>query len=231
MRCVFLGPPGVGKGTQAELMAGRYGITKISTGDMFRDAITTKSEIGLRAKAFMDAGHLVPDSVVIGLVEERLSRGDLGQGFVLDGFPRTVPQAEALEEILARKGQSLDAVVLFQAPEEEIIRRISGRLYCPICQKLYHKTSSPPPTGPDGEPQCACGGKLVQRKDDRPETVRERLKVYWKETAPLADYYRAKGLLITVDATGSVEKVAQQLRDQLFLGRAHDHSQVERGDR
>jgi adenylate kinase len=232
MRLVFLGPPGIGKGTQAERLAGRLSVPKISTGDIFRDAIAGKTPMGLKAKSYMDAGHLVPDSVVVGVVEERLGQEDARKGFILDGFPRTVPQAEALEEILSRKGQTLDNAVLFEAPEEEIVRRISGRLSCPGCQRVYHAEHNPPPGHTaEGEPLCACGHRLVRRKDDLPETVAERLKVYQSQTAPLVNYYRAKELLVSVDAAGSIEGVTHDLEGRLSLGKAYDHLKIKRGDR
>ena len=231
MRLVFLGPPGVGKGTQAELLSKRYGIQRISTGDIFREAIAAGTEMGLRAKSIIDAGRLVPDPVVIGVVEERLAKEDVRGGFVLDGFPRTVPQAEALEKLLSREGHVLDAVILFEAAEEEIVRRISGRLSCPSCQRIYHRVFNPPSKfSANGQPLCACNASLASRKDDLPETVKERLKVYQKETAPLVDYYRGKGLLLLVDATRSVEEVAREVVRHLSLGSVHDHSQVKRGD-
>ncbi|HET6369576.1 MAG TPA: adenylate kinase [Nitrospiria bacterium] len=232
MRLVFLGPPGIGKGTQAERLAGRLSVPKISTGDIFRDAIAGKTPMGLKAKSYMDAGHLVPDSVVIGVVEERLSREDVQNGFILDGFPRTVPQAEALEGILSRKGLTLNNAVLFEAPEEEIVRRISGRLSCPNCQRVYHSEHNPAPgQTAEGEPLCACGARLVRRKDDLPETVAERLKVYRSQTAPLVNYYRAKELLVSVDAVGSIEEVTHDLESRLSPGKSYDHLKIKRGDR
>jgi adenylate kinase len=232
MRLVFLGPPGIGKGTQAERLSRRLSVPKISTGDIFRDAIAAKTPMGVKAKSYIDAGHLVPDSVVIGVVEERLDKEDAQKGFILDGFPRTVPQAEALEGISSRKGLALDGVVLFDAPEQEIIRRISGRLSCPGCQRIYHAEHNPPPgQTAKGEPACACGQGLIRRKDDLPETVAERLKVYRDQTAPLVTYYRARGLLVSVDASGSIEEVTHELEGRLSLGKTYDHLKIKRGDR
>jgi adenylate kinase len=231
MRLILLGPPGVGKGTQAERLAGRIGAPKISTGDIFREAIAAKSPMGRKAKGYLDAGHLVPDEVVIGVVEERLGREDARGGFILDGFPRTLPQAEALDRFLSGEGHSLDAVIQFTAPEAEIVRRISGRWSCPNCQRVYHAAHHPPPRRtPEGRPVCACGTPLVQRKDDLPETVAERIRVYKEMTAPLVDYYRARGLLLPVDAVGTIDEVAEEVGKLLSLGKIHDHSQVERGD-
>lgn len=231
MRLILLGPPGVGKGTQAQRIADRIGAPKISTGDIFREAVAAKTPMGQKAKSYLDAGHLVPDGVVNGIVEERLGREDARIGFILDGFPRTLAQAEALERFLSAEGLSVDAVLQFTAPEETIIRRISGRWSCPSCQRVYHTEHHPAPgRTPDGTPACACGTALVQRKDDLPETVAERIRVYKKVTAPLVDYYRTRGLLVSVDASGAIDEVAEEVGRRLALGKAHDHSQVKRGD-
>jgi adenylate kinase len=187
--------------------------------------------MGRKAKGYLDAGHLVPDEVVIGVVEERLARGDARRGFILDGFPRTLPQAEALDRFLSGEGHSLDAVIQFMAPEAEIVRRISGRWSCPNCQRVYHAEHHPAPgRTPEGRPVCACGTPLVQRKDDLPETVAERIRVYREMTAPLVDYYRARGLLLPVDAVGTIDEVAEEVGKRLSLGKIHDHTQVQRGD-
>ncbi len=208
MRLVFLGAPGVGKGTQAEMVAAKYGIPKISTGDLLRAAVVQQTPLGKEAKQFMDRGDLVPDSVVIGLVEEKISEPECAKGFILDGFPRTVPQADALAELLARKGVSLDRVVYFVIPREEVITRLSGRRSCSKCQAVYHVVFVPPKQ----EGICdECGGALVQRADDRKETVESRLNVYEEQTSPLIDYYRGKKMLAELDGSGSVEDVQERL--------------------
>lgn len=205
MRVIFLGPPGAGKGTQAQRAAGRWGVPRIATGDMLREAVAAGSPLGRRAKAYLERGELVPDEVVIGLVAERLDREDARKGFVLDGFPRTVLQAEALGRLLAERGVALDRVLDVEVGEEELVRRLAGRRSC-RCGASYHLQSSPP----RAEGRCdACGEALVQREDDRPETVRRRLAVYRTETRPLTEYYRARGLLETVPGEGTVEEVFQ----------------------
>lgn len=230
-RLVLLGPPGVGKGTQAEKLSERVGSPKISTGDIFREAMAAKTPMGLKAKSFIDQGRLVPDEVVIGVVEERLGREDAQKGFILDGFPRTVPQAEALERFLNHEGYALDAVVEFTAPKEEIIARISGRLNCESCQRVYHERNNPPPgQSAEGKPICACGAPLIQRADDRSETVRERLRVYQDQTAPLVTFYQAKELLMPIDAARSIEEVTQEVMQRLSLGKPNDRLKVKRGN-
>lgn len=216
MRFVFLGAPGVGKGTQAERLAKRCGTPKISTGDILREAVADRSPMGEQVKSYLDAGHLVPDTVMIGVVEERLLREDVKRGFILDGFPRTVPQAEALGEMLSKNSHSIDAVIQLEAPEQDILSRISGRVSCPSCQKVWHLEHNLPPRYDDKKgPICSCGTPLKQRLDDTAETVRERLKVYEKQTAPLVEYYRNKNLLIQVDASNSIETVTQELLKRL----------------
>lgn len=205
MRVIFLGPPGAGKGTQAQRAAGRWGVPRIATGDMLRGAVAAGSPLGRQAKAYLERGELVPDEVVISLVAERLDRDDARKGFVLDGFPRTVTQAQALGRLLAERGVALDRVLDVEVGEEELVRRLAGRRSC-RCGASYHVQLSPP----RAEGRCdACGGALVQREDDRPETVRRRLAVYRTETEPLTEYYRAQGLLETVLGEGTVEEVSQ----------------------
>lgn len=208
MRLVFLGAPGVGKGTQAELVAAKFHIPKISTGDLLRSAVAQQTRLGLEAKRYMDRGDLVPDQVVIGLVEEQVDSPDGVDGFILDGFPRTVIQANTLTELLNSKGKSLDKVIHFVIPRDEVVRRLSGRRSCSQCPAVYHIDFVPPRT--DG--LCdECGGELVQRSDDRKETVESRLSVFEEQTAPLITYYRERGLLGELDGAGPVGTVQERL--------------------
>ena len=198
MNLILLGAPGAGKGTQAEILCKKLGIPSISTGNILRAAIKDGTPTGLKAKSYMDAGQLVPDEVIIGIVGERLQQADCAKGCILDGVPRTIAQAEAIE----KAGIKIDAVVAIEISEEEILRRMSGRRVCEACGSSYNMEAIPPKV----EGICDnCGGKLIQRKDDTPETVRERLKVYHKETAPLADFYAERGLLKRVSVAGDKE--------------------------
>lgn len=208
MRIVFLGAPGVGKGTQADKVAFQYRIRKISTGDLLREAVRNKTPLGLEAKEHMDQGGLVPDSVVIGLVREKLADPSYANGFILDGFPRTVPQAEALAEVLAERGIKLDRVINFRVPREEIVKRLSGRRSCPKCQATYHVTFAPSQTGSFCE---RCGEALVQRSDDQPEAIETRLHVYEEQTAPVISFYEKKHLLSHLNGAETVEAVHQNL--------------------
>jgi adenylate kinase len=204
MRVVLLGPPGAGKGTQALRLAARWGVPQIATGDMLREGVARGSRLGLEAKRYMDAGDLVPDDVIVGLIAERLAAEDARKGFVLDGFPRTVAQAEALDRLLVEQGLRLDRVVLFEIDHEVLVARLSGRRVCRTCGRNYHLAFAPPRV-PD---RCdACGGGLSQRADDEEPKVRHRLAVYARETAPLVEYYRRRGLLASVPAAGAVEAV------------------------
>jgi adenylate kinase len=212
MRLVFLGPPGVGKGTQAETLSKEYRVPHIATGDMLRTAMAKRTPVGLEAKSYIDAGKLVPDDVIINLVAERLKEPDTAAGYILDGFPRTIKQAEALSEILRRDRQGIDRVLYFDLNEEELVKRIAGRRSCPACQKVYHMSFNPPPQ----EGTCSCGTALVQRKDDRPETVKARLVVYRNETAPLIQHYREQGLLSQIDADAGVEAVTGRVKEAIF---------------
>ncbi|MCL6450379.1 MAG: adenylate kinase [Acetobacteraceae bacterium] len=205
MRVVFMGPPGAGKGTQAVELARRQGVPHLSLGDMLRQAAAEGSELGLRAREFMERGALVPDQVVVGLVEERLGRPDCQAGFVLDGFPRTLAQAEALERILARQGRGLDAVLNLEVDDESLVERLVGRRVCRRCGQNYHLRHRPPRRD---EVCDVCGGELYQREDDREETVRRRLEVHRANSAPILGLYRAAGLLRAVDGRGGVEEVA-----------------------
>ena len=192
MNLILLGAPGAGKGTQAEVICGHFGIPAISTGNILREAVRTGTELGKRAKSFMDAGKLVPDEVLIDIIRERLAQPDCRNGFILDGFPRTVPQAQALDEM----GVRIDRVVEIHVSDERIVERMSGRRVCEKCGASYHIQYKP---SKDGVTCDVDGGRLIQRADDAPQTVRERLNVYHKQTEPLKDYYAAKGLLSVVE--------------------------------
>lgn len=208
MRLIFLGPPGVGKGTQAEFVAKEFGIPKLSTGDLLRDSVQKKTSLGVQAKGFMDRGELVPDEVVIGLVREKLNSAECRNGFLLDGFPRTVPQADQLGTLLDSKGNSLDRVLYFTLSKDEIVRRISGRRSCPQCKAVYHIQAIPPKK--DGI--CdVCGTVLIQRNDDKPETIESRLAVYHEQTAPLIEYYEGQNLLSELEGSGAVNDVQRRL--------------------
>jgi len=203
-RLILLGPPGAGKGTQAQRLARKYDIPQVSTGDMLRAARTEGTELGRKADEYMNAGELVPDEVVIGVVEERLSSDEMSRGFILDGFPRTVEQAEALAEM----DVSIDAVLNLDVPEEELVRRLSGRVNCPQCGAAYHEEFDPP----ERAGRCdGCGTELVQRDDDRPEVVRDRLEEYWAKTEPLVDFYRKRDLLEELDGEGTPDEVAERI--------------------
>lgn len=209
IRLVFLGPPGAGKGTQARELARARNVPQIATGDMLREAVVAGTPLGAAAKAYMDRGALVPDDVIVGLIAERLGKPDARSGFVLDGFPRTIPQAEALERLLTGLGHSLDRVIYFDVPESELLRRLTGRRSCPACQTTYHVVSNPPRR----EGICdKCGAALAQRADDSEATVRHRLEVYAKQTAPLLDYYRGRGLLATVGGEGPIDGIQAAVR-------------------
>ncbi len=208
MRLVFLGPPGVGKGTQAEKVAGRYGVRKISTGDLLRDAVRNRTSLGVEAKTYMDQGQLVPDSVVIGLVRDKLEDPGCAKGFILDGFPRTVPQAEELGKVLEERGILLNRVINFQASHVEIVKRLSGRRSCPKCQATYHLTFAPSKRGA----QCdRCGESLIQRSDDQPEAIETRLKVYEQQTAPLISFYETQNLLSRIESVGPIDSVYENV--------------------
>jgi adenylate kinase len=212
MRVVFLGAPGVGKGTQADRIAAQYQVGKISTGDLLREAVRSQTTLGLEAKSYMDQGKLVPDAVVIGLVKEKLADPVCANGFVLDGFPRTVPQAEALGVVLTASGIALDRVVNFQVSREDVVRRLSGRRSCQKCQATFHMDFAPPKVNDVCD---RCGESLVQRSDDRRDAIEMRLKVYDEQTAPLVCYYQERGLLLPLDGSGTVSVVFQHLSQEL----------------
>jgi adenylate kinase len=201
---VLLGPPGAGKGTQAIRIAKALDIPHISTGDMFRRAVADETELGLAAKGYMNRGELVPDEVVIGIVKERLADADAAEGFLLDGFPRTVGQAEALGEGLAKSGRGLDKVLNIEVGRESLIQRLTGRRTCRACGKVFHLTFDPPQSAGVCD---ACGGELWQRDDDTEQTVSKRLDVYEEQTAPLVEYYRDHGLLVSIEGEQEVEQV------------------------
>ena len=203
MKIIFLGAPGAGKGTQAEKISKIMGIPTISTGVIIREALKSGSEMGLKAKKFIEAGALVPDDVVIGIIKERLVKSDCENGFILDGFPRTVPQAEALDEM----GVTLDRVVSIEVPDEAITERMTGRRVCSTCGSTYHLTSKP---SRDGKTCDNCHTELTIRSDDAPEVVLSRLKVYHETTEPLKDFYSKKGILKLVDGNGSVEQTSEK---------------------
>jgi len=208
MRLILLGPPGSGKGTQANLLQDKYNIPKISTGDILRAAVEDGAELGQQAKKFMDKGELVPNEVVIGLIKERIVEPDCEAGYILDGFPRTIVQAEKLGETLAAMGQDIDSVVDMDVDPEELLVRLTGRRTCKNCGTMFHLTSHPPKV--DGV--CdECGGELYQRPDDNKETIVKRLEVYDKETAPLKEFYRKQGRLKTIQGYGGMDKIFSEL--------------------
>jgi adenylate kinase len=210
VRIAFLGPPGAGKGTQARELARAWSVPHIATGDMLREAVAAGTALGREAKAYMDRGALVPDDVIIAMIAERLRDADARSGFLLDGFPRTIPQAEGLERLLKDIGQPLERVIYFDVAEPELVRRLTGRRVCRGCGHSFHVVSNPPRR----EGVCdACGGELYQRVDDSESTVRNRLSVYRTQTAPLLEWYAARGLLVTVEGEGPIADVARRLQD------------------
>jgi len=214
MRVVLVGAPGAGKGTQAKHIASHYEIPPISTGDIFRANIAEQTDLGTTAKRFMDAGDLVPDKVTIGIVRDRLAQDDTASGFLLDGFPRTVAQAEVLGEIVTDLGTPLDVVLELQVEDDEVVRRLSGRRTCRGCGHVWHVEFDPP----DVDAVCdECGGDLFQRDDDLPETIRRRLEVYSEQTEPLIGYYTDKGLLRSIKAAGSVDEITKRSIEALEL--------------
>ena len=210
MKIIFLGAPGAGKGTQAEIVSERLGIPTISTGAIIRSALKEGTKMGLEAKKFIEAGALVPDNIVIGIVKERLSESDCDKGYILDGFPRSVPQAIALEEM----GVSLDKVISLEVSDEEIVERMSGRRVCPGCGRTYHTIHLPSKKGEECED---CGTKLSIRADDAPDVVRSRLEVYHSVTEPLKAYYESKGKLCLVDGKASVEEITRRTLEALGI--------------
>ena len=207
MRIVLVGPPGAGKGTQAQFIASHLSIPKISTGDIFRTNVSHGTELGQEARAYMERGDLVPDSVTIAMVRDRLAEGDAADGFLLDGFPRTLHQAKVLDEMLYELGERLDVVLELVVDDDEVVRRLSGRRTCRVCGRVWHLDFDPPTL----DSVCdQCGGELFQRDDDREETIRHRLEVYVEQTSPLIDFYADQGNLVGLDATGPVEDVTER---------------------
>lgn len=212
MKIIMLGAPGAGKGTQAKLIAAKYNIPHISTGDIFRANIKTGTPLGIKAKEFIDKGLLVPDELTLDLIKDRFLGADCINGYVLDGFPRTLPQAEALAASLAESGEKIDYAINVDVPDENIVNRMSGRRACLKCGGTFHIKYNPPVK----EGICdLCGGTLMQREDDKPETVVKRLEVYHEQTQPLFDYYKENGVLKTVDGTQDVDKVFSDIVDIL----------------
>ncbi|MEN2994198.1 MAG: adenylate kinase [Thermodesulfovibrio sp.] len=204
MRLVFLGAPGAGKGTQAKRLVEKYGIPQISTGDLLRAAVAAETPLGKEAKAYMDRGELVPDSVVLEMVKERLSQEDCKKGFILDGFPRNVAQAEALDKMLSEMNMPLDLVLNLDVPFDDLMKRLTGRRTCKSCGQMYNIYYSPSKV----EGKCdKCGGELFQRDDDKEETIRKRLEVYRAQTEPLIDYYSKKAILKSVSGTGNIDEI------------------------
>lgn len=212
LQLILMGLPGAGKGTQAEKIKDQYNIPHISTGDMFRLAIKEGTELGIKAKGYMDEGALVPDEVTNGIVEERLSKEDCKNGFLLDGFPRTIPQAKALQEITTRLNQKLDYVIHVDVPEEKLLERLTGRRVCPTCGATYHVVYNPP------KEEGICdkdGTELIQREDDTIETVQKRLAVNIEQTKPLLDFYNKQGILVTIDGDQAIDKVFEDIQTSI----------------
>jgi len=207
MKLILLGPPGAGKGTQAKFLTERFDIPQISTGDILRAAVKDGTPLGVKAKEYMDAGALVPDEVVVGIVQDRLREADCGAGFILDGFPRTVPQADALQQSLKELDKDLDAVISLEVDTEALVERLTGRRTCRECGRGYHVKFDPPKV----EKQCDCGGELFQRDDDQDGTIRNRLQVYVDQTSPLIDYYSEVGLLFMADGMAEIDIVRAEI--------------------
>ena len=212
MRLILLGGPGAGKGTQAQRLSEKYKVPHIATGDILRQAVKDETDMGLMAKSYMDKGQLVPDEVVIGIIEDRLGESDVEAGFVFDGFPRTVPQAQALSELMSKLDISLDALVNIDTSPDIVVERLSGRRTCKDCQTVYHVIYSAPKKAGVCD---KCGGDLYQRDDDKEATIRERLQVYEKQTAPLLDFYQDSGKLVSVSGDSTIDEVYAAICDSL----------------
>ena len=212
MKIVLLGPPGSGKGTQAGMIAQKRGIAHIASGDLFREAANRGDDLGQQVKSYMDKGLLVPDEITIKMILQRIAEPDCQKGFMLDGFPRTLEQAKALDEALLKRKESIDCVIYIKVSSEELVRRLSRRFICRKCQAPYHMVSSPPKV----EGKCdKCGGELYQRSDDSAETIKKRLEVYFSETAPLIDYYKESGKLAEIDGEGSIEQISESILEAI----------------
>lgn len=208
MYIIFLGAPGAGKGTQAVMLADKLNLVQVASGDLFRQALRDETELGLKAKAYMDKGQLVPDEITIQMVLERLSAPDCTSGAILDGFPRNLQQAEALDKVLEKQSKKIDKVVYIAVPEKELLKRLSGRWICRNCQTPYHEVDSPPKVAGKCD---RCGGELYQRADDNVETIKKRLEVYFAETSPLIDYYTGTGKLLEINGVGDPAKVNDRI--------------------
>jgi adenylate kinase len=219
MRIVLLGAPGSGKGTQSQLLVQAYGIPQISTGDLLREAVSRSTALGLKAKTSMDAGKLVDDATVLGMIRERLAQPDARRGFILDGFPRNIPQAEALESLLAELGQPLEAAVLLDLDLGILFKRLTGRRICEGCGRVFNIYTSPAGTVPHCD-RCGEGSRLIQRPDDKEEVIGKRLEVFEAQTKPLIEYYRARGLLRIVDADADVQTVFESIKNAVKSGAA-----------
>lgn len=207
MRLIFLGPPGAGKGTQAETICSTYNVVQLSTGDILRANRKQGTELGQKAQKFMDAGELVPDNIIIDMIKEELKKPELENGYILDGFPRTVPQAEALDKLLDEMGQKLDTTLVLEVPDDELIKRLTGRRVCRRTGKTFHMMFNPPPENHDYD--------LYQREDDKEETVKNRLKVYHDQTYPLIEYYQKKGLASMIEGVGKLDEVFARVKKVL----------------
>ncbi len=215
MNVVLLGAPGAGKGTQASVLKAELGMVHVASGDLFRHALQEQTELGLLAKSYMEKGELVPDEVTINMVLERIRKPDCATGVLFDGFPRTLSQARALDARLSAEGRAIDKAIYIEVPEEELVRRLSGRWICRDCQTPYHAVSSPPTEAGKCD---ACGGVLYQRADDKEETVRERLKVFFSQTLPIVDYYEKQGKLLRVNGNQPIEDVSAVMMELLRTG-------------
>jgi adenylate kinase len=226
-RLIFLGAPGAGKGTQALRLSETFTIPQISTGDILRQAVKDKTPLGQKAFSFMERGKLVPDDIVIAIIEERLKEGDCQRGFILDGFPRTVPQAEALDQVLGQAKMTIDNVIYFEVPEEDLVKRLSGRRVCRSCGANYNIYFNPPAQ----DRVCQkCGGELYQRIDDQEETIRNRLSIYQEQTEPLIGFYKNKNSLISIDGSGPMDLIFDSLLQALEGKGKDDHTKVAAGD-
>ena len=212
MRLILLGPPGAGKGTQAKLLMSRLGVPQVSTGDILRQAVADGTDLGRKAKSFMDRGALVPDEVVIGIIEERLRRPDCSRGYILDGFPRTLAQAEALSRVLTSLSATLDRVLSVEVPEDDLVKRLAGRRVCRGCGYMFHVDTHPPKQSGICD---TCGNTLYQRDDDKEETIRHRLRVYREQTEPLIAYYEKMRLIGRIDGRGTIEEISQRIHHAL----------------